>query len=70
MKRGRIRPLIDQGYDEKMGARPMQRLIQEKIKRELAEDVLFGPLSKGGGTVHITVEDGELSIKVAEPVTT
>ena len=53
-----------------MGARPMQRLIQDKIKRELAEDVLFGPLSKGGGTVNITVEDGDLSINVEEPVTT
>ena len=59
-----------EGYDEKMGARPMQRLIQDKIKRELAEDVLFGPLSKGGGTVNITVEDGDLSINVEEPVTT
>ena len=55
-----------EGYDEKMGARPMQRLIQEKIKRRLAEDILFGDLSHGGGNVHVTVEDGELSIEVLE----
>jgi ATP-dependent Clp protease ATP-binding subunit ClpA len=55
--------LAREGYDVKMGARPMQRLIQEKIKRSLAEDVLFGPLSKNGGTVHVTVEDGELKVR-------
>ncbi len=54
--------LAREGYDEKMGARPMQRLIQEKIKRQLAEDVLFGNLAKNGGTVHVTVENGELKV--------
>jgi ATP-dependent Clp protease ATP-binding subunit ClpA len=49
------------GYDEKMGARPMQRLIQEKLKKPLAELVLFGELSKGG-TVHITVEDDDIHL--------
>ena len=58
--------LAREGYDEKMGARPMQRLIQEKIKRQLAEDILFGDLAQGGGTVHITVEDDDLSIRVLE----
>ncbi len=62
--------LAREGFDDKMGARPMQRLIQEKIKRELAEEVLFGPLAKGGGVVQVTVEDGELSLKIEEPVTT
>ena len=62
--------LAREGFDEKMGARPMQRLIQEKIKRELAEEVLFGPLSKGGGMVYVTVEDGELMLRTEEPVTT
>ncbi len=52
-----------EGYDEKMGARPMQRLIQEKIKRQLAEDVLFGTLAKNGGMVHITVKDDELHLE-------
>ena len=60
--------LAREGYDEKMGARPMQRLIQEKIKRKLAEDLLFGDLSKTGGTVQISVEDGELSVEVLSPV--
>ena len=36
------------GYDEKMGARPMDRLIQEKIKKPLAEEVLFGSLESAG----------------------
>ena len=60
--------LAREGYDEKMGARPMQRLIQEKIKRRLAEDILFGDLADGGGIVHITEEDGELDVEI-EPRT-
>ncbi len=56
--------LVREGYDEKMGARPMQRLIQEKIKRQLAEDILFGDLSGAGGTVFVTVVDGELSLRI------
>jgi ATP-dependent Clp protease ATP-binding subunit ClpA len=55
--------LAREGYDEKMGARPMQRLIQEKIKRQLAEDLLFGDLASGG-TVHVSIEDNDLSIKI------
>jgi len=47
-----------------MGARPMQRLIQEKIKRQLAEDILFGELSGGGGTVYVTVENGDLALRI------
>ena len=39
--------LAKNGYDEKMGARPLSRLIQEKIKKPLAEDILFGKLKKG-----------------------
>ncbi len=62
--------LAREGFDDKMGARPMQRLIQEKIKRELAEELLFGPLSKGGGIVQVTVEDGDIALKIEEPVTT
>jgi ATP-dependent Clp protease ATP-binding subunit ClpA len=55
--------LAENGYDEKMGARPMARLIKDKLKKPLAEMVLFGELSGGGG-VDITVEDGELTISV------
>ncbi len=61
--RGSPRLAAREGYDEKMGARPMQRLIQERIKRPLAEDVLFGVLAKNGGTVHVTVEDGDLKVR-------
>jgi ATP-dependent Clp protease ATP-binding subunit ClpA len=59
--------LVVEGYDEKMGARPMQRLIQERIKRQLAEDVLFGALSKNGGTVYVTVKDGDLHLRCEAP---
>lgn len=61
--------LAENGYDEKMGARPMQRLIQNRIKKELAEDILFGRLSDGGGVVHVTVVDGDLSLEIEEPET-
>jgi ATP-dependent Clp protease ATP-binding subunit ClpA len=51
--------LADKGYDSQMGARPLGRVIQEHIKRPLADEVLFGKLQKGG-TVRVTVsEDGE-----------
>ncbi|MCC6075569.1 ATP-dependent Clp protease ATP-binding subunit ClpA [Pseudomonas sp. GCM10022188] len=52
--------LAEHGYDAQMGARPMARLIQEKVKRPLAEQILFGELADHGGTVHIDVRDGEL----------
>lgn len=44
------------GYDQKMGARPMARLIQEKLKKPLAEEILFGALSQGGGTVVVDLD--------------
>ncbi len=52
--------LAEKGYDERMGARPLGRVIQEHIKKQLANEVLFGKLKKGG-TVKVTVgkkEDG------------
>jgi len=52
------------GYDVKMGARPMARLIQDKLKKPLAEEVLFGRLSTEGGQVNVTVEDNELTIQI------
>ena len=55
--------LAERGYDEKMGARPMARLIQEKIKKPLAEDLLFGRLVNGGH-VRIDVENGELNFAI------
>ncbi len=58
--------IADRGYDPKMGARPMARIIQEHIKRPLAEELLFGKLADGGH-VRISVgEDGNLHLK-AEP---
>jgi ATP-dependent Clp protease ATP-binding subunit ClpA len=60
--------IAERGYDPKMGARPMARVIQEHIKRPLAEELLFGSL-EGGGHVRITVgEDDKLELK-AEPLT-
>jgi ATP-dependent Clp protease ATP-binding subunit ClpA len=59
--------IAERGYDAKMGARPMARVIQEHIKRPLAEELLFGSLADGGH-VKITIgEDGELKLH-AEPV--
>jgi ATP-dependent Clp protease ATP-binding subunit ClpA len=58
--------IAERGYDPKMGARPMSRIIQENIKRPLAEELLFGKLEKGGH-VRISLNDaGELSLH-AEP---
>ncbi|GAA4534095.1 ATP-dependent Clp protease ATP-binding subunit ClpA [Chelativorans composti] len=48
--------LAEKGYDEHMGARPLARVIQEHIKKPLAEELLFGKLKKGG-TVKVTVEE-------------
>ncbi len=54
--------LAKTGYDPIMGARPMERLIQEKLKKEMAEELLFGKLSKGGGTVRVTEKADALSL--------
>jgi len=51
--------LAEHGYDAQMGARPMARLIQDKIKRPLAEEILFGELAEHGGVVHIDIRGGE-----------
>ena len=56
--------LAQNGYDPKMGARPMDRLIQEKLKKPLAEEVLFGQLTQGGGTVIVSVKDDALSLTI------
>ena len=55
--------LVDNGYDEAMGARPMARLIQQTIKTPLADEVLFGRL-KSGGAVKVVVVQSETGIKV------
>jgi ATP-dependent Clp protease ATP-binding subunit ClpA len=56
--------LAETGYDKAMGARPMARLIQEKIKRPLADLILFGPLASHGGSVLVSLKDGELDVSV------
>lgn len=55
------------GYDPKMGARPMARIIQEQIKRPLAEELLFGSLAKGGHVKIVVGDDDNLEL-IAEPV--
>lgn len=54
--------LAVQGYDPDMGARPMARLIQEKLKKPLAEMILFGDLAEYGGIVHVSLENDELQL--------
>jgi ATP-dependent Clp protease ATP-binding subunit ClpA len=56
--------LAEHGYDEKMGARPMARLIQEKLKKPLAEAVLFGALAKAGGKVVVSMADDDLALEI------
>ena len=51
--------LVDKGFDPKMGARPLQRVIDKDIKRPLSKQILFGSL-KNGGNVNIDFKDGEL----------
>jgi len=51
------------GYDPSMGARPMARLIQDRIKKPLAEELLFGKLA-GGGEIRISVENDEFSFEL------
>lgn len=57
--------LVERGYEKANGARPMARLIAEKIKKPLADEVLFGKLSKGG-TVKVSVENGELTFSFSK----
>ncbi len=56
-----IKWLADKGYDNRMGARPLGRVIQEHIKRPLADEVLFGRLKKGG-TVKVTVSEDKAGL--------
>jgi ATP-dependent Clp protease ATP-binding subunit ClpA len=51
--------LVDEGFDPKMGARPLQRVIDRDIKRPLSKQILFGDL-KNGGKVTVDFRDGEL----------
>ncbi len=57
--------LGDKGYDAKMGARPMARVIRDQIRKPLAEELLFGKLARGGH-VNVRVSDGELVFDIVE----
>jgi ATP-dependent Clp protease ATP-binding subunit ClpA len=57
--------LSEKGYDKQNGARPLARLIAEKIKKQLAEEVLFGKLAKGGN-VKVAVKDDELTFEYSK----
>jgi ATP-dependent Clp protease ATP-binding subunit ClpA len=58
--------LGERGYDEKYGARPLARLVQEHIKKPLADELLFGGLT-GGGLVVVDAIDGQLRVSVKAP---
>ncbi|MCB9982777.1 MAG: ATP-dependent Clp protease ATP-binding subunit ClpA [Rhodospirillales bacterium] len=55
--------LAQKGYDPAMGARPLSRVIQEKLKRPLAEEILFGKLEQGG-TVKVDIKDDQLTFDI------
>jgi ATP-dependent Clp protease ATP-binding subunit ClpA len=57
--------LVDKGYDRQFGARPLARVIQEHIKKPLADELLFGKLTKGG-LVRVTMADGKLAFSFVE----
>ncbi|MEQ9015911.1 MAG: ATP-dependent Clp protease ATP-binding subunit ClpA [Marinovum algicola] len=58
--------LGEKGYDDKMGARPLARVIQEHIKKPLAEELLFGKLAKGG-VVRVAIKDGKIDLQMSGP---
>jgi len=60
--------LASHGFDKQMGARPMARLIKEKLKKPLANELLFGNLSTGGH-VSVSVENGEIKVEITPVVT-
>ena len=59
---------VENGYSKSMGARPMGRLIQEKLKKPLAEDILFGKLSHSGGEVFVTESGGHIKFRAENKV--
>jgi len=58
--------LAEKGFDRQMGARPMTRVIQEYLKKPMAEQILFGKLAENGGIIKVTVRKGELHLKFEE----
>ena len=60
-----IEHLISKGFDSKMGARPLQRIIDEMIKKPLSKEILFGKLTNGG-VVEVSVEGTDLKFNVVD----
>lgn len=56
--------LAENGFDERLGARPLERLIRDRVKKPIARELLFGEL-QGGGRARVDVKDGDLSITYA-----
>ena len=59
--------LGENGYDPKMGARPLSRLVEEKVKKPLSKEILFGKLKNGGHAVF-SIVDGEIAMSITEPL--
>jgi ATP-dependent Clp protease ATP-binding subunit ClpA len=60
-----VKWLAEKGYDKKMGARPLARLLDNKVKSPLSRRVLFGDLVNGG-RVNVTIENNDLAFAVSE----
>lgn len=60
-----INYLIEKGFDRKMGARPLQRIIDDQIKRPLSKEILFGKLINGGN-VSVQLNDNKLTLNITE----
>lgn len=59
--------LVKKGFDPKMGARPLQRTIDDSIKRPLSKEILFGKLTNGG-LVEVTLENEQLKLNFVDPL--
>ena len=59
--------LAEKGYDPKMGARPFERLFEQKVKKPLSQEILFGRLMNGG-RANVDIVDGEINVSVLDPI--
>jgi ATP-dependent Clp protease ATP-binding subunit ClpA len=64
---GAIEYLAKKGYDPDFGARPLDRLLQDEVKRPLGDELLFGAL-ENGGHVEVDVADGKLTFKTTASI--
>jgi ATP-dependent Clp protease ATP-binding subunit ClpA len=62
-----IEYLIDKGFNSKMGARPLQRTIDEHIKKPMSKEILFGKLVNGG-VVEVSIENDQLKLNIIDPL--